>query len=238
MLKKFTLPLLLSLVICLLNVSFAAAEKQEWVDKTYDFTKVKRVLVYPPTIPDNMKNGIIEKDLSETYLSKIKLPSNVQVLDILTIIRSIQKDTGIDLPAMHQKNQQEAIKLLNEYIPNYVDMIVCSKIVKYSTGSQYQESYSYNTTSYQTSYINGTNGSAAIQTPVNQTHVVPGGDALVLYAGVRWDVYDAKTNTVVFSRIDDRSKMPTRLESGTPKNMYKRILDSFFDDFSDKLARK
>lgn len=227
----------LLLCIILLISQTVFAEKQEWVDKTYDFTKIKKVLVYPLSVPDTIKNGIVEKGLAEAYIEKTKLP-DVQIVDLSTLLYAIQRDTGIDILALRKVDPKEAIKQLDIHTPDYVDAVIYAEITNYGTGSKYRESSSYTTTEYETSYINGPRGTTAtVQSPVNKTHVIPGGDALVLYAGVRWDIRDAKTNNVIFSRIDSRSKMPGRFESGTPENMYKRILDSFFKDFGGKLAK-
>lgn len=210
------------------------AEKQEWFDSKYNFKKVKKVLIYPPSIPDSLKNGIIEKDLEEVFWGKALL-NNIEIINASTLIELLTKDTGIDIKSLYKTDEKKAIELLHQYIPNYADIVVCTNILNYETDSEYREGYSYTTTEYQTSYIYGPAGTATIQTPVNKTHNVPGGNILVLYTGVRFDVFDTLTNKVIFSRIDNRSKNPTILESSTPKNMYKRILKSFFNDLETKI---
>jgi hypothetical protein len=227
---------ILTCILCILFVCTTVfAEKQEWIDKTFDFKKTKRILIYPIQVPDAIKNGIIEKQIEETYWENAKL-KNVELITFDKLIELIKNDTGVDLQELHKKDQKLSLEFLKTNLPNYVDLELHANIVAYGTGSEYKEGFSYSTTETQTSYVYGTNGSATVQTPVNRTHYVPGGNALVLYAGIRWDVYDSKTNKPVFSRVDNRSKMPTRFESSNPKNMYERILTAFFKDLNSKVG--
>lgn len=237
--KKSRLVLLLSLLIFLFFTNTASAEKQEWFDKAYDFSKVKRILVYEPLIADKLKNGINEHEILELFQAKMKLPNTVKVITFSDVVNAIMTDTGIDLYALYKEKPQEATKLLVESIPKYADISVSSKVFEYSMGTQYREGFTYNTTEYQTSYVSGYGGSATVTTPVTRTHTVPGGNVPVAYAAVRFEVQDLQSGKNIFIRLDDRAKAnPTVFNNTKPKSLYGRITDSFFDDLSEKISKQ
>ena len=241
--SKFISKGIISIFLCLfLSVSsIVSAEKQEWVDKNYDFTKVKRVLIHEPVVSDKLKNGISEHQISEIFSSKLKLPDNAKVVTTAEIVNKVKVDSGIDILALMAQNPKEASRLYYEAIPNYSDIVITSRVFEYSIGSEYREGYTYSTTEYQTAYVNNNRGTSlgTVDMPVSTTHSIPGGNVPVVYASVRWDVYDAKTGKAVISRLDDRARANARAFDNTkPKDLYQRITGAFFDFISDKLSSK
>lgn len=219
--------------------SIASAEKQEWIDKDYNFNNVKRVLLFNPTIEQKLYNGINEHEILEIFAKKAKLPENIKFITPKKFIENIKFDTGIDVPKLYEKNPQEAEKVIFEGISRYADLVIDSHVFEYSVGSEYREGYTFNTTQYQTAYVNGTNGSATVNMPVTVQHNVPGGNIPVAYASVRWEVIDTKTGKSVVIRLDDRAKgNPTVFDNTKPRDLYGRISGSFFDFMSDKLEKK
>lgn len=221
------------------GIPYASAEKQEWIDKEYKFNQVKYVLILQPTIEKRLYNGINEHEIQEIFAKKAKLPDNIKVLSLVNISENIKRDTGIDILTLYKSNQQEALKLLDEGINKYADLVITSTIFEYSIGSEYREGYTYNTTEYQNAYVNGTNGFSTVSVPVNTTHNVPGGNIPVAYSSVRWDVQDVKSLKTIITRLDDRAKgNPTVFDNTKPRDLYGRIAGSFFDFISDKLEKK
>lgn len=237
--KRIGHVMLLSFLICLLLTNSVSAEKQEWFNKTYDFSKVIRILITEPKIPDKLKNGITENEVLEIFHDKAKLPNRIKIISLSTLTETIKTDTGIDITILLREKTEDGKKLLHEILPKYVDLTISSRVFEYAMGSEYREGYTYNTTEYQTSYVRGYGGSATIQTPVTRYHTVPGGNVPVAYAAVRWDVYDTQSGKTVFSRLDDRAKAnPTIFNNTKPKSLYGRITADFFDDLSEKLDKK
>jgi hypothetical protein len=230
--------ILLTIFTLFILNSYCFAEKQEWIDKTYDFSKVTRITICEPNIQNYIKNGILEKEIIDTFKSKAKI-SNVKIVEPLTIINAINADLGIDLLEINKKNPQEALRIIDENSYKYTDIIITSTVNRYGMGSTYEEGFSYNTTSYQNSYIFTPGGATTtVQSPVTQTHNVRGGNVGVAITSVRWDVKDTKTLKNVFSRIDDRSRSNrTRLDNTNPNDLYKRITGSFFDDLNELLNK-
>ena len=231
--------IILTALILFVLSSVCFAEKQEWVDKSYNFSKVKTVFIYDPVIPNEIKNGIAENEINEIF-NKKKVLKDVKILDIPQVVILVQADTGINLDELYKTDPQGSLKMLFENIHKYADIVIVSKIQRYGTGSEYKEAYSYNTTTYQTSTVTTSNGGfATIDTPVTQTNTVPGGYFPASYVTVRYDVYDTKTNKQIFSRIDERGKVNrTAFDNTKPRDMFGRIVGSFFDDFNDLLNRE
>lgn len=211
-----------------MSLSTAFAEKQEWLDKNYDFSKVKTVLICDPTISDHIKNGIKEREIKEIFDSKIKLSEKIKVIYVADLVPLITAETGTNPLELYVTDQQKAVNLITEAMFRYSDVIITTNVLEYDTGKEYREGYSYNTTEYQTSYINGPYGTTTVQTPVTKTHNVSGGNVQVAYAAVRFEVTDSKTKKPVISRIDDRARAnPTVFDNTKPKDLYGRILNSF-----------
>ena len=63
---------ILLFVIMLMMITVSAfADKQEWIDKNYDFGKAKRILV-SFSVPDELKNGITEKETEEIFFEVLQ----------------------------------------------------------------------------------------------------------------------------------------------------------------------
>ena len=124
-----------------------------------------------------------------------------------------------------------------------VDLIIQSDVFEYSIGYQYHEGFTYNTTEYQTAFVtgnvNGYNYSGTVEQPVTSTNYVPGRNVPVAYSSVRWNVFDPKNKKYVFIRLDDRARSNiTAFDNTKPKDLYGRIVNSFFDSLADLLAKK
>lgn len=220
------------------GISSVYAEKQEWIDKNYNFGNIKRVLVLDPNINENLYNGINEHEIMSVFEKKIRLPETTTVLTLANIVENIKNDSELDLTILYKTNKQVAIELFDKEILKYVDVIVASRIFEYSIGSEYREGYTYNTTEYQTAYVNGSNGTTVVSVPVNKTHTISGGNVKVAYSSVRWDIMDIKSQKTIMTRLDDRARSnPTVFDNTKPRDLYGRIVVSFFDFLSNKLYK-
>ena len=110
----------------------------------------------------------------------------------------------------------------------------------YDTGAEYCEGYIYTTPSTNTSTVWLPNGqTATVMTNGQAVHNVPGGNFPAVYVAVRVDVIDPQSGNVVWMRIDDRAKVNrTVFDNTKPKDVYKRILGSFIEDFEKTLKER
>lgn len=227
--------LLFLLFVLVLMSQTAFAEKQEWIDKNYDFKQVKRVLIYNPTVSQKLRNGITEKEIAEIFTDKSKL-SNVKIIRIADMVQLIKINDGIDLVSLHNENPQEAANTLIRLTPKYADLVITSTVLEYGTGTQYREGYVYTTTEYQNTYVTSYGGSAVVQSPTTKINSVPGGNVPTAYAAIRWDAYNAKTNQAVLSMTEDRIRANSTVFDNTkPKDIYGRMVGAFFGSVNDKI---
>ena len=110
---------ILLLVIALMMITVSAfADKQEWIDKDYDFGKAKRILVNL-TVPDELKNGITEKETEEIFLEVLQ--------DKVTIITG--GDSGIGR-AVAVAFAKEGAKLMIVYYDEHQDAFDTKEYIK------------------------------------------------------------------------------------------------------------
>lgn len=221
--------LLIGLFILLTFCQIAYADKQEWVDKNYDFKKVTTVAVLEPVIAGDIKNGISEKEISDIFQEKLKFPDNIKVLRLADIVALIKADTGQDVWEVYKHDNAAGEKMLTEGIVKHADLLVLTDVDKYGMISVYSSGYTYETTENKTSYVNQSGKAPiSIQTPVTTQHTVEGGYVNMGCAKTRFTVKDTKTSKEVFLRI--------QVESGSqPKNVFSNIMKSFFKDLGKKL---
>ena len=114
------------LLLALSSVCFA--EKQEWVDKNYDFSKVKAVLLWDMFVDKSLENGINEKEIIEIVREK----TNIKYVKVVTppvVMEAIKRDYGIDLEALKATNQDQVLTTFFKYLPNYVDLEISVKVL-------------------------------------------------------------------------------------------------------------
>ncbi len=116
-------------------------------------------------------------------------------------------------------------------------MYVLAPPIIYDMGTQYREGYTYTLPSINQSLITFPNGQIATVTSNGQTvHTMPGGNFPTVYVSFRFDIIDAKTlgsnEKTVWARLDDRARVNQDiLQNSRPKDVFKRMMGSFADDF-------
>lgn len=233
---------ILSLVLMLLCISFNAyADKQEWIDKSYDFGQSKRVLI-SLNIPNELKNGVMEHETSDIFLEKFKkdvadklITQSYKFKTFADVTNDLNRFYGIDIAYMYQTEPQKAQATLAKYLGENFDMFLNANLLVYDTGSQYQEGYYYSMPTTQTSFVTTPNGMGTVTTQGTQQQYVPGGNVPVAYAAVKFELTDVKTSKPVWTRIDDRARANVlAIHNTKPIDLYKRIIGSYFDDLCQK----
>lgn len=243
---KKTLRIILSLSLFIaLGISSVYAEKQEWYDSSFDFTKVKKIAVI--FRPSDRLNLVQYNESADIFMEKMKcdlideLPAGqYEFASTGTIVDKIFKESGMDIASIAQTDQEKADKIFFEYIKKHYELFVVWSPLIYDTGSQYCEGYVYTMPSTNTSTIWLPNGQTATVTTNSQTaHNVPSGNYPAVYVAVRMDIVDPKTGNPVWMRIDDRAKInKTVFDNTTPKDVYNRIISSFIQDFEKTLKER
>ena len=229
------------LFLLLFLTSTAFAEKQEWYDKNYDFTKVKRIIVNF-VIPEQLKNGVVEHEATELFkeqFSKRLVPKlskqNIKIVMFEDVFQEIKSSQNIDLFALYETDADKARAFIAEYIPKNFDVVCNVTLQHYSMGTEYVDGYTYTTPTSQSYY----DGTKFVTVSGTQQHYVSGGNKPAAYAIVKYEITDIPTTKNVWTRIDDRARVNKDIfENSKPKDLYQRSLKSYFSDLASKLTPK
>ncbi|MDO4178323.1 MAG: hypothetical protein Q4D21_03945 [Phascolarctobacterium sp.] len=202
------------------------AEKIERVDKKFDFTQAKNILVVS-SINTNVKNGINEfkiEDIFEKSLDiKFTKPMQKKGFTIsyeTNIINDGELVVADDIELLSPND-----KKLQEWKSKF-DIVIFAKLADYKTAVGWVDGYTYTVPEVNYYHYYDRNGYVhTVPVYTHRTEYSPGYHATFAVEKVRFDVYDLKNDKVVWSRIDERAKITKR------GNLYERILKSFFGDY-------
>ena len=230
--------IILLIMLCLLTgFATASAEKQEWCDKNFNFSKVKMAYIYDVNFPDKLKNGIAEKETMEIFYQKAKL-DNVKIFSTKDIVARYKNVYGIDLVQLFQENQKEALVLLNKAASEWADITILASVLDYGARLDYEEGHSYSVPNNQTSYVYGPRGTAVVQTQSSETRYAPGGYVPVFCTTVKYEVFNSKNYSPVMTRIDVKEHTPGLFNRSKTKELYTHSVENFFEDLSAKINNK
>lgn len=232
---------ILLLVIALMMITVSAfADKQEWIDKNYDFGKAKNILIMF-YVPDELKNGITEKETQELFDEAVqkklveKLSDygyNFKTIDDAT--NEIQTLYKINIIESTKKDSPESKDIFNKYIKENIDLVFNVNLMDYSTGMRYKEGYSYSVPKTESHYVsNGMFGGQIVTTHTTEQHYVEPKNVKVSYVSVKFIIDDVKTVTNVWTRIGERD----REGSNKHKDNFENIINSCFNDYVKKVKK-
>lgn len=208
---KRLVALLLMTCTLIIGMSVASAEKYDWQDKDYDFTKVKRVWVEDIVLTDTSEfpSDIMDKLLQEDYKKNANRLNEKLFRE--TNPYSIKYDDPKSLTDVYIKAE-----LVKWHDDSYVkpaqtrwESRRSTRTVRRSDGSKYEEEYYTTVPVY---YPEKTIYTSTVQ--------------------IRFDVYDTKTNAKILTRDELRLRDDSRHGQ---QGIFGRICKSFFDDLRKKL---
>ncbi len=244
--KKIILTLLL---LCLSLPTHA--EKSEWFDSTYDFTKVKSVAFC--VMSNNSMSDFATDEIVDIFYKQIKsgiydqLKGKCKIISYSKLKEEFSRNSNMtesELRNLAQTNPRKVDELFQEYIKNNYDLLVTGIPITYNMGTQYREGYIYTMPSINTSWITLPNGQMATVTSNGQTvHTRPGGNFPTVYVCFRFNIADVKSmeseEKIVWARLDDRARVNEDiLQNSKPKDVFKRIMRSFAQDFVNVINTK
>lgn len=235
---------ILALVMLLMLITTSAfADKQEWIDKNYDFSKAKRILVYY-IVPDELKNGITEKETEEIFLKTLqdkvtdKLgPFGYKIKNLEKANNEINLLYGVNFLEQLKNDPFKANEIFQKYLQENIDLTFEVRLMTYSTGSRYKEGYYRTVPKIESHYVsNGMFGGQIVTTNTTEQQYVPSQNVPMTYTTVKFMIDDVATKENVWTRIDEREREGDELFGNSkPKEVFERILKSGFGDFTDKL---
>ena len=184
------------------------AEKVDWVEKSYDFTKVKQAIIYDIDVVDTeeMESGLSEKVVLEEYLKtaarppyKVRRPDNDSILHPLSS----------------------------------ADIYVKAELLKWHNDSYIREAYTSWETVRRTRKVKRSDGSWTDEEYYDTVPIYhPAETVYTSTVRVKFDVYDTKTDKLIMSRDELRERKDSRHGQ---QGIFGRISKSFFDDLGKKI---
>ena len=229
--RRIFFALLLSVWMALLPQA-ASAEKTDWKDKSYDFSRVQRILVYDvdlsaANLGSEMKIRKFSGDYPE-YAKKL----GCEILTEDQARRRISLAIGVDLDALAKTDPTKAQSLFTENLPKVADAYIKGRVLKWENTYYIQpERTVWEQKRIDRSYRdhNGrwVNDYYYVTVPVTY----PPRRVDVSTLNMSFEAYDARTGKMFFGREDDRDREDYDAQDG----MYERICKSFFGDLGGKL---
>lgn len=215
MIRKFFPWQSLLLCLCLLLGSAlpASAEKTDWVDKDYDFSKIHKALIYDIELKDTseFESDLLEQTLQDEYWKNAIRPK-YQSMDT--------KKASLLSPT----NPKEA-----------ADIYIKTELLKWHDDSYVKPAYTTweRKTAYRTKKLpDGKKVEESYEITVPVHH--PARTVYTSTVRLRFDVYDAKTDKRIMAR--DELRLRDESEHGQ-KGIFGRICKSFFHDLDKKLSK-
>lgn len=194
-----------------LTLNIANAEKTNWEDKSYNFKRAQKVIVYNFINRDNAEfnDDIMLQIISDEFWKQARNFHNYTLIE------------GQDTPEVGKPVEGADLYIVTDLLnwrddsytrPGYTTWETRheKRTVRRSNGTSYDEDYSYSV-------------------PVHH----PPQTVYTSTVRMRFNVFDAKTGKRVFARDDNRD----RDDKNAQKGMFGRIVHSFFEDFNNKLRK-
>ena len=234
-------------LLCLLiMVSPAYAEKSEWIDPGYDFTKAKSICIDYAASPE-IADGIRDKESRELFFEKAKADIADKLLKQKYKVDSIYKakenfinSEGTDSKELGKDITQEQLPLFEKYVQNNYDLLIKCTVSQYDTGKKYMEAHTYKTmVPVATTVLDATGQMQTIIIQQQQEFNIPAGNYPAAFVQVRFDVIDNETNQKVWTLDDKRNKIDDTGISGIkPDGLFTQVIAEFAENIRKNLRNR
>ena len=234
-------------LLCLLiMVNPAYAEKSEWIDPGYDFTKTKSICIDYVASPE-IADGIRDKESQELFFKKAKADIadklSKQKYKVDTIYKAKENfitSEKIDSKKSAKDITQEHLPLFEKYVQNNYDLLIRCIVSQYDTGKKYVEAHTYKTmVPVATTVLDATGQMQTIIIQQQQEFNIPAGNYPAAFVQVRFDVIDTKTNQKVWALDDKRDKIDDTGISGIkPDGLFTQVIAEFAENLRKNLKNR
>lgn len=231
-------------LLCLLiMVNPAYAEKTEWIDPGYDFTKTKSICIDYVASPE-IADGIRDKESQELFFKKAKADIadklSKQKYKVDTIYKA--KDNFITSERTDSKESakditQEQLPLFEKYVQNNYDLLIKCIVSQYDVGKKFMEAHTYETTvPVATNVLDATGQMQTIIIHQQEVFNIPAGNYPAAFVKAQFDVIDTKTNQKVWSLEDKRDMIDETGISGIkPNGLFTQVIAEFAENLRKNL---
>ena len=234
-------------LLCLLiTVNPAYAEKSEWIDPGYDFTKTKSICIDYVASPE-IADGIRDKESQELFFKKAKADIadklSKQKYKVDTIYKAKENfitSERIDSKESAKDITQEQLPLFEKYVQNNYDLLIRCIVSQYDTGKKYVEAHTYKTmVPVATTVLDATGQMQTIIIQQQQEFNIPAGNYPAAFVQARFDVIDTNTNKKVWALDDKRDKIDdTGISDIKPNGLFTQVIAEFAENLRKNLKNR
>ena len=234
-------------LLCLLiMVNPAYAEKSEWIDPGYDFTKTKSICIDYVASPE-IADGIRDKESQELFFKKAKADIadklSKQKYKVDTIYKAKENyltSEGTDSKESAKDITQEQLPLFEKYVQNNYDLLIRCIVSQYDTGKKYVEAHTYKTmVPVATTVLDATGQMQTIIIQQQQEFNIPAGNYPAAFVKAQFDVIDTKTNQKVWALDDKRDKIDdTGISDIKPNGLFTQVIAEFAENLRKNLRNR
>ena len=234
-------------LLCLLiMVNPAYAEKSEWIDPGYDFTKTKSICIDYVASPE-IADGIRDKESQELFFKKAKADIadklSKQKYKVDTIYKAKENfitSERIDSKESAKDITQEQLPLFEKYVQNNYDLLIKCIVSQYDVGKKYMEAHTYETTvPVATNVLDATGQMQTIIIHQQEVFNIPAGNYPAAFVKSQFDVIDTKTNQKVWSLEDKRDMIDETGISGIkPNGLFTQVIAEFAENLRKNLKSR
>lgn len=234
------------LLTLLIMVSPAYAEKSEWIDPNFDFTKTKSICIDYVASPE-IADGIRDKESRELFFEKAKADiadklskQKYKVDSIYKAKENFINSEKIDSKKSAKDITQEQLPLFEKYVQNNYDLLIRCIVSQYDTGKKYVEAHTYKTTvPVATTVLDATGQMQTIIIHQQQEFNIPAGNYPAAFVQARFDVIDTNTNKKVWALDDKRDKIDdTGISDIKPNGLFTEVIAEFAENLRKNLKNR
>lgn len=216
-------------VLLLVSTGIAEAGKTDWRDPNYNFKAVQSAWIEDIDLSAvKLYSDIQEKGLQQYYREQVNRPK-WQVLTTEQIDRKISLQEWKDMTELRVKDPAAAKALWKKDLGNFVSVYVTAALTRYDETSYVIPAHTEWQTREEKDTFKDKDGKEQTITRTYEVPVyVPDRTVWVGNVTVRYDLIDAKTDAVIFSREDVRN------DEGDLKDIYELSVRSFFRELKLK----
>lgn len=211
------------------------AEKSEWMDPRYDFTKAKNIYIDYAVSPE-IVDGTRDRESQALFFERVKanitdkLPKQKYKVDSIDRAREKflhNKETEIKENVKEITEEQQL--LFEKYLLNNYDLLIKCIVSQYDTGKKYVEAHTYTEmVPVTTTVLDATGQFQTITIQQRQVYKIPAGDYPAAFVQAQFEVMDTKTNKSVWTLEDKRDRVDETGISGIkPKEVFTEVIGEF-----------
>ncbi|MGP1585803.1 MAG: hypothetical protein ACTTH3_04720 [Schwartzia sp. (in: firmicutes)] len=222
----------LAALFCLFLSGTARADKRDWADSAYDFSRVRRVLLFDldtAKMPDSTIDRRLAEDIFKRF-AKDKLGK--RLLSLEEAARLLDPEIDANVTALLASDREKAAALIREHAQRVADVFIDGHVQNWTNDSYIREAYTEWQQKAYTRTVKDKDGKTREETYYVSVPVYhPATRVWYSELQAAFEVRDAASGQSVMLREDTRD----RDGSGEHDGMFERICKSFFGDLAKKI---